>query len=121
MNTVFLNEESCPYSKRLGKILKKPSVLRALDNVEIHQAGRNQQLETLYNVHYTPTLVSSDGKKHEGTEAFLWLERELERKKLNVKEAMDPHHSEYHSGNRRFVIAVAILIAAVYYSCKTKG
>lgn len=117
MNTLFLNEKSCPYSIRLGKILKKPSVLRALDPIEIHEVGRNQRLEELYDVHYTPTLMSSKGEKYEGSDVFLWLQRELERKKLNPNDAMSPHHSEYHAGNKRFLFAVILLTAAVYYSC----
>jgi len=122
MNTLFLNERNCPFSIRLGKILKKPRVLRALDPIEIHAVGKNHSLEELYDVHYTPTLMSAKGEKFEGSDVFLWLKRELERKKIDVDEAMNPHHSEYHSGNKRFLLAVIILSVAVYYSCgRRKG
>ena len=64
------------------------------------------------DIEYTPTLTTAEGQRFEGQAAISWITNVARLMGLPQRDA------QYHAGNKRFVIAVLLLILLVRISCE---
>lgn len=110
MQRLYIRDQ-CPCCHVLKKILNKKIIKESItDRICFEPAPRTMII--------TPTLIDETGKRYEGGEQVkAWLETKLAEHGFNVEEIMNPHHSEFHRGNKRFLVAMLILVYFLRQPC----
>lgn len=116
METLFLSK-NCEMCTRIAKIINKKELhdLRASMTVVYDQSPDGSTAFRRNQVYVVPTLLIGRQERKEGPAVMAWLRQRIQDMKLNEESTLDIHHSQFHSGNKRFIFAVALL----YYFVKT--
>lgn len=114
-NTVlFFSDPACPHSSRLWDYIDKRDSHSIKARIKkVTTDSKYDELWTRHDVKDVPALVMPDGKKLVGEEAFKWFESQLVQHGQNPSKIMSPYPTEYHIGNKRFVVAVILLLILV--------
>jgi DNA-dependent RNA polymerase auxiliary subunit epsilon len=110
MQRLYLDEKNCPVCSYVYKILNKKIIYESIrKNISIEKPS--------FNIKCVPTLIDEKGCKFEGENVVSWLRQQVEKNNFNVEEIMNPHHSEFHRGNKRFMLSVVILLFFLKMKC----
>ena len=110
MHTLYLSRY-CPHSRNLTQLLEKKMYRPIPLRIQIQEVeAQGPPIEE--GIEYTPTLITAEGQRFEGQAAISWITNVARLMGLPQRDA------QYHAGNKRFVIAVLLLILLVRISCE---
>lgn len=105
--------KTCPSCVKLMGYIDQPEVGELVKDCTFIADGDNQALWKKHNIEYVPTLVDPNGSMLVGNEVHDWLKNRMDRARLDPEQFFRSNTTQKHTGNRRFVVAIAIVLGAV--------
>lgn len=119
LGTKIFVSRQCELCQRITVILKKKELefLRPrVETIDLDQDPHGAALFASKGGRAVPLLVDSN-LQLEGPAVWDWLTAEVTKAQLDVTAAMNPHHSQYRAGNKRFIFAMIIVFLALRLQC----
>ena len=114
-NLLLFHSRTCPSCIKLMSSINQPEILPLVQDCTMIVDGEQGALWKRHNVEFVPTLVDPNGSVLVGNEVHDWLKNRMERARLDPEQFFKANTTQKKIGNRRFVIAIGIVLAALLW------
>ena len=116
MSILLFHSAGCPHCVRLVKILDQAPVKKITTDVRLVASGESPELWKKHNISSVPALVGPQGRVMVGNEAFDWVKNRMREHHLDEVALSSVQPKQFHVGNRRFVVAIGVVLAFIVAS-----
>jgi ABC-type dipeptide/oligopeptide/nickel transport system ATPase component len=114
---LLFTDKDCPHCRRLVDFIGKRDAKPIKDTIKLVTSdSKYQHVRDQYDIKLFPTLVLTDGSKRIGEQAFVWFREQLDARRIKDPDRiMSKYPTNYHAGNRKFVVVLILLALLIHY------